>query len=113
MINTAELPTYAIRALREAEKLAAMPSTSRRGGAITYTVVDVQAGKPVPTVAPNGSSRGTDYYTSVVVRQDWADVPENGIYAGRSYRQNWRYHSSFEDGTGTMRVSSNSQPWRD
>lgn len=106
----AELPAYAIRARREAERLAAMP---RHNNHITYTVVEVHAGRPSPCVAPNGSSRGVDYYTSVTVRQDWANVPENGIYAGLSYRQNWRYHSSFADGIATQRVGSSSQPWKD
>ena len=107
-MDTAGLPAYALRALAEATKLYGRPNDK-----CTYTIVAVIPGAPVPTVAPNGSSRGTDYRTAVILRQDWRDTTENGIYAGRSYRVGRTYHSSFPDGAGTISISSSSQPWKD
>lgn len=50
----------------------------------TMTLLGTRCSQQFST-APNGSSRGTDYYTTTYEVQDWHDVPENGIYAGRSY----------------------------
>jgi hypothetical protein len=61
--------------------------------------------------APNGSVRNVhDFYTTVVSRQDWHDVPENGVYAGRSYRITDRYISNRPETRGQL-ISSSSQPW--
>lgn len=63
--------------------------------------------------APNGSVRNVhDFYTTVVQRQDWADVPENGAYAGRSYKIVTRYISRSADTRGQY-IGSSSSPWED
>jgi hypothetical protein len=62
------------------------------------------------STAPNGSSSSIDHWTSVVSRQDWANVPENGIYAGLSYKITRLYISPRADTRGQS-VSSSSSPW--
>lgn len=87
-------------------------TTAERGGLIVVTEVERRQSGPVASVAPNGSSRSTDYWTLIVKRQDWTDDPRNGIYAGRSYRIEERWISSDPDYLGQI-SSSSSQPWRD
>lgn len=50
------------------------------------------------------------YLTVVVEREDWADVPENGIYAGKSYRRTTRYVGTTE-GYRHIMTGSSSAPW--
>jgi hypothetical protein len=76
---------------------------------ITYEEIETRSWSAVST-APNGSSRGVDHWTVVVLRQRWADVPENGIYAGLHYEIRDLYCSSRPGSRGT-RVSSSSRPW--
>ena len=102
-----ELPTYAAVALQRARSLATKVSDSR----LTYTVVEAIACEPFRTRAPNGSSEGFDYLTVVTTCQDYASTPENGIYAGRSYRVTDIWHSSNEEGTGSTIIDSSYQPW--
>lgn len=47
------------------------------------------------STAPNGSSSGMDYYTTVEIIVDFHDVPENGVYRDRSYLRTelWISHS--------------------
>lgn len=106
-MNISELPAHSQVAYRRAVELAAQCSKP----VVTYTVVHAISHAPVPTTAPNGSSSGTDYRTTTISRQDWADLPENGIYAGKTYRITEVWMSSVEDGTGTIRYCSSSQPW--
>jgi hypothetical protein len=105
--RVATLPAYAIVALQRARDVTTKISQLH----VTYTVVEAIAHEPFHTTAPNGSSEGIEYRTSIIVRQDWAAVPENGIYAGRSYRVEDVYHSSYDDGTGTMFLYSSARPW--
>lgn len=58
------------------------------------------------------SAHGVDYLTTVTIRQDYADVPENGIYAGRSYKRTERYISNTADHVGQF-IGSGSEPWTD
>lgn len=76
---------------------------------ITETVISRHQSE-ADSVAPNGSARSHDYYTTVVIRQDWANVPENGIYAGRSYRIVERYISNRPDTPGQY-IGRSSSPW--
>jgi hypothetical protein len=85
-------------------------TTAAREGRITTTEVSRTTSGPIATVAPNGSSRGVDYWTAVVSMQTWTDDPRNGVYAGRSYRITDRYLSSTPDYLGQF-ISSSSQPW--
>ncbi len=62
------------------------------------------------TIAPNGSSEGVEYWTTEVYRQDWLDVPENGLYAGRSYRLTRSYVSCHERERGHF-YGSSSDVW--
>jgi hypothetical protein len=61
--------------------------------------------------APNGSVRNVhDFYTTVISREEWADVPENGAYAGRTYKIVERYISNRPDTRGQI-IGSSSTPW--
>jgi hypothetical protein len=66
----------------------------------------------VHSIASNGSTSGTDYYTTVVKRQTWADVPENGIYAGREYKITEAYISQDPGHIGQL-IGHSSSPWSD
>lgn len=77
----------------------------------TLTTVSESQSGPRTSTAPNGSSRCIDYYRTVTRRQDWADVPENGIYAGRSYKLVDVYISSKPDDNRGHLISSSSSPW--
>lgn len=77
--------------------------------AITYTEV-ARRHMTLDSVAPNGSSCSHDHWTTIVKRQDWADTPENGLYAGRSYRITERYVSTSPDNLGVL-VNQESGPW--
>jgi hypothetical protein len=79
---------------------------------VTYTETSRTTHKPLHTTAPNGSSSGWEYWTTIVQRQVWADVPENGIYAGRSYKITLRHMSTDPNTLGTG-ISSSSTPWTD
>lgn len=80
--------------------------------AVTRTEVSRIAHAPVTSTAPNGSSTGTDYWTTVVIREEWADVPENGVYAGRVYRITRNYISTDPHHIGQL-AGSSSSPWVD
>lgn len=85
-----------------------MTKTSKR-----YTETEISESKSDSwSTAPNGSARCHDFYTMVVSRQDWHDTPENGIYAGRSYRIVERYISSNPDVRG-QHIGRSSSPWKD
>jgi hypothetical protein len=60
------------------------------------------------STAPNGSSSATDYYTAVVSLQDWADVPENGVYRGRTYKITETYISNDPNTRGQLISRSSS-----
>ena len=77
-----------------------------------YTTTEVEECKSDSySSAPNGSVRNVhDFYTTVVSRQDWHDTPENGAYAGRSYKITDRYISNGPNTRGQL-ISSSSQPW--
>lgn len=63
--------------------------------------------------APNGSVRNVhDFYTTVISRETWADVPENGTYAGCEYKLTRVYISNRPDTRGQL-ISSSSEPWKD
>ena len=65
-----------------------------------------------PAICPNGSvQNATDFYTTIVLRQDWADTEENGIYAGKSYRISHVWHSGSKPGQLDTLISSSSRPW--
>lgn len=67
-----------------------------------------------PAIAPNGSVQDvTDFYTTVILRQDWTNTPENGIYAGKSYRISKVWHSGTAAGRLDTLISSSSRPWTD
>lgn len=72
---------------------------------VTYIVISTTDQTPVW-----GAATGTDYYTVVVLRQDWADVPENGVYAGRSYKITEHYISHERNGLDRC-ISSSATPW--
>lgn len=77
---------------------------------ITYTEISETKHTGISS-APNGSVRDvTDYYTTVILRQDWAEVPENKDYAGLSYRITERYISSSPEYRGQL-MGSSSSPW--
>ena len=80
---------------------------------MTYT--EIGESEPVArfSTAPNGSSSGTDYHTVVIVRQDWTDVPANGVYAGRSYRIRQFYISPDPRHPRSQYIGSDSSPWQD
>ena len=79
-----------------------------------YTEVEVSERKSDSySSAPNGSVVNVhDFYTTVVSRQDWHDTPENGVYAGRSYKITDVYISNRPDTRGQL-IRSSSQPWKD
>lgn len=77
---------------------------------VTYTHISESKHTAISS-APNGSTRNNlDCYTTVIERQDWADTPENGVYAGRSYRITTRYISNSPDYRGQS-CGSSSSPW--
>lgn len=81
--------------------------------AASYATTEVAESKSDSwSTAPNGSSRSHDFYTTVVSRQVWADIPENGIYAGRVYRIVEHYISGSPDRRG-QQMDRSSQPWTD
>ena len=81
--------------------------------AITYTEVEQIGPTARFSTAPNGSSSGTSYHTLVKVRQDWADTPENGIYAGKSYLIHNYYISPSPEHPRSQFLGSDSRPWTD
>lgn len=69
------------------------------------------AAKTVTEVSAHSSKIDAGRYLTVVVeREDWADVPENGIYAGKSYRRTTRYAGTVE-GYRHVMLGSSSAPW--
>lgn len=77
---------------------------------VTYTEIS-EAKHTEISSAPNGSTRNNvDHYTTVIERQDWANIPENGIYAGCSYKITTRYISSDPNYRGQS-CGSSSSPW--
>lgn len=58
--------------------------SAKSRNAYTTTELGYRKGSQFST-APNGSSKGTDYYTWTYEIQDWHETEENGIYAGCSY----------------------------
>lgn len=61
------------------------------------------------STAPNGSSKGMDYYTWTYEIQDWHETPENGIYAGCSYLITRTYLSQNPESRGQY-LHSSSRP---
>lgn len=59
---------------------------------------------------PGTSQRQTVYGTTIIEAQDWADVPENGIYRDRTYRITKCYRSN-RPGTLGQLVGHSSAPW--
>lgn len=59
---------------------------------------------------PGSTQRETVYGTTVIEAQDWADVPENGIYRDRTYRITKCYRSN-RPGTLGQLVGHCSDPW--
>lgn len=79
---------------------------------ITYTEIS-ESKRTGLSSAPNGSTRdNVDYYTTVTLRQDWAGIPENGTYAGLSYRITELYISATPEYRGQL-ISTSSSPWID
>lgn len=87
-----------------------MATTAQREGRITRTEVSRFASRPANSIAPNGSSRGVDYWTAIVYRESWTDDPRNGVYAGRHYRVTERYISNSPHYLGQF-TGSESRPW--
>jgi hypothetical protein len=85
-------------------------TTAEREGRITCTEVSSHTSGPVHSVAPNGSGRSTDYYTTVVRRQEWSADLDNGVYAGLAYRVTETYISQDPKYRGQF-IYSTSQPW--
>jgi hypothetical protein len=79
-----------------------------------YTMTEISAttSGPIESVAPNGSSRSVDYYTTVTLIQDWHEIPENGIYAGLSYMIIKNYISHTPDFPRRQLIDSSSSPYR-
>jgi hypothetical protein len=78
---------------------------------VTYVEVSEHKSDSWST-APNGSARCHDFYTVVISRQEWANVPDNGIYAGLVYRITDRYISPDPRFRGQL-MDSSSQPWKE
>ena len=85
-------------------------TTAERAGLYSRVEVERHRSGPVPSIAPNGSSRSVDYWTLIVYRGTWSNDAANGVYAGRSYREEERYVSSSPTLLGQF-TSSSSQPW--
>ena len=85
-------------------------TTAEREGYYSRVEVERRQSGPIPSIAPNGSSRSVNYWTLIVYRGTWSDDADNGVYAGRSYREEERYVSSSPDLLGQF-TSSSSQPW--
>jgi len=61
---------------------------------------------------PGTTQRETVYGTTVVEAQDWADVPENGIYRDRTYKITKCFRSETPGARGQL-VGHYSDPWTD
>jgi hypothetical protein len=59
---------------------------------------------------PGTTQRETVYGTTIIEAQDWADVPENGIYRDRTYKITKCYRANRPDVLGQL-VGHSSDPW--
>jgi len=59
---------------------------------------------------PGTTRQETVYGTTIVQAQDWADVPENGIYRDRTYKITMAYRSNTPNGLGQL-VGHSSDPY--
>lgn len=62
-------------------------------------------------IIPGTTQRETVYGTTIIEAQDWADVPENGIYRDRTYKIT-KYYRSNRPGTLGQLVGHSSDPFR-
>lgn len=69
----------------------------------TLEIASIEKSGPVRSTAPNGSSTGTDYYTTVKSVQTW--LPGTS-YAGYRYTITQRYISNHPDRQGQLISSS-------
>jgi len=99
-LSTVEMPAYAEVALERAEA-EAVERTAATSGKVAYEVIRVVG----------WSQKGLRYQTVIDSRQTWADIAENGVVAGRSYRITTTYQSRNPDGQHTVFVGSDSRDW--
>lgn len=59
---------------------------------------------------PGTTQRETVYGTTIIEAQDWADIPENGIYRDRTYKITKCYRSTVPHHLGDL-VGHSSAPW--